>query len=133
MRKLAMVTAAAVLAGGLALGGAPAGAATRRGGNESFCEALLDVSTDVDNSNPTGLNRESAEAIAKSLRRASKFAPRKVKKAMRRLAKLYLRIADGDDAVEVFANQRFLRDSVTYSTYYIDQCFGDVTAPTLDE
>jgi hypothetical protein len=133
MRKVALVTVAMVVLAGFGIGAATAGAAGRRG-NDDFCEALTNISSDVgsDDGSNAGVDPEEAEEVADGLRRAAKEAPRKVKKAMRRLAKRYDRLADGDNPASVFANERFLRDSLTYSTYYLDQC-TDITIPEADE
>jgi hypothetical protein len=138
MRKVALVAVALVVVAGFGIGTATAGAAVRRG-NDDFCEALANVSDDVgsddvgsDDGSGSAIDPDKAEALADGLRRAAKEAPRKVKKAMKRLAKRYDRLADGDNPSSLFANERFLRDSLTYSTYYLDQC-ADITIPETDE
>ena len=134
MRKLAIVTMLAVLTATLGLTAVGAGAAVSRGGNEDFCEALATVGDDfTDSSDSSGIDEDSADEIADGLRDAAREAPRKVKKAMKRLARVYDRITDEESVGSLFATRRFLRDSVTYSTYYIEQCLGDLTIPTLDE
>lgn len=133
MRKLAILTALAVGSAGLSVAALPAGAATSRGeGNESFCETLLEVGQDAGGTGTAGaFDTEAADAVADSLRAAAKFAPKKVKKAMRRMAKVYSNIEEDDDFAAAFANQRFLRDSITYSQYYVEQC-TTITIPTLE-
>jgi len=132
MRRVAVVSVAAVVLVGLGIGSATAGASVRRG-NDDFCDVLAGISSDIDSEDmSTGVDPDAAEAVADGLRDAAKEAPRKVKKAMKRLAKRYDRLADGDNSASVFANKRFLRDSLTYSTYYLDQC-ADITLPEQDE
>jgi hypothetical protein len=133
MRKVALATVVMVVLAGFGIGAATAGAAVRRA-NDDFCEALTDVSSGIGSDDPssTGIDPEAADGVADNFRRAAKEAPRKVKKAMKRLAKLYSRVADGDNAASVFANERFLRDSLTYSTYFLKQC-ADITIPDSDE
>ncbi|MBM3671871.1 MAG: hypothetical protein FJW86_06775 [Actinobacteria bacterium] len=134
MRKLAILAATAVGSAGLLAAAAPAGAATPRVGNDDFCEASVDFQDSF--GVYTGeFDPDSIEALADSLRKASRFAPKKVKKAMRRVAKLYERVADDEeyflellDVTDLARSDlRFVRDSVTYSTYYLETCSVTVT------
>lgn len=131
MRKLSIITATAVSAAGLALGAIPAGAATHLGGNEEFCEALPDVDDFGDpGADPSSVfDPDAADDYADALRDAARHAPKKVKKAIRRVAKVYDNIDDQGVAAASIASERFIRDSLTYSTYYLETC-ADITIPT---
>ena len=128
MRKLAILTAAAVGSAGFLLASMPAGA----GDTDEFCEALVGVGEASAPDASGAFDPEVAESIADGMRDAAKRAPKKVKKAMRRLARVYENI-EGDDAAEdlaaEFASDRFIRDSITYSTYYLETC-ANLTVPT---
>jgi hypothetical protein len=115
---------------GVALSGAVAGASVRRE-NSDFCEAAADVNAQVTDPDNAELTPEDAASAAKGMKHASKFAPKKVKKAMRKLVRTYNRIADGEDISTVFGGEdglAFIRASGVYSRYYLQQC-GDGSGP----
>ena len=93
MRKLAILIAAAVGSAGFLLASMPAGA----GDTDEFCEALVGVGEASAPDASGAFDPEVAESIADGMRDAAKRAPKKVKKAMRRLARVYENI-EGDDA-----------------------------------
>jgi hypothetical protein len=119
MRKVALLTAGSLVLGGLLLAAAPAGAATARGQGSKFCQAFGDSDIPTDG---TEFDEEFAEETADSLRRAAKHAPKKVKKAMRRVAKAYDDIDSEEEAIEAFTDEDLIEDSITYSTYYLEEC-----------
>jgi phosphoribosylaminoimidazole-succinocarboxamide synthase len=123
-----VVTVVAVLVAGSMWAAAPAGAGVSAT-NKKFCAAVADFGEQI--GDPSS-DREEAEEIASSFRKAAKYAPSKVKKAMKKVASLYGRIADGDSPVEVFATggTGFVRAASTFGTYYASQCFDvDITLP----
>jgi hypothetical protein len=127
MRKV-LVAIIAVALVGLGFGVGSAGASVRSVDEEAFCETLNGVSDFSENT----FDPNSYESITGPMREAAKFAPKKVKKAMRRLAKLYDNLSGGneEDAAELFSNQRFLKAQITYSTYYAETC-ADIDIPDV--
>ena len=133
MRTVVTIAVGAVLVVGLALGSARAGASVHRA-NERFCEALRDVSSDIGQGNPDnpgGVSQESARTLVSSYRSAARFAPKKVKKAMKKLAKIYSKIANGGDAEIILTENAapFVKASAVYAPYYAEQCVSP-TIPT---
>ena len=128
MRRVAVMVMAVLVVGSISAA-LPAGASVSAK-NKKFCAAVADFGEQI--GDPTS-DRAEAERVAKAFRKASKYAPRKVKKSMQKVASLYGKIADGDSAVEVFATggTGFVQAAAKFGTYYASQCFDvDITLPT---
>jgi hypothetical protein len=91
--------------------------------------ALPDVSTQ-------DATQGQARNAAKRYKRLSKAdAPKKVKKALKTIARTFERIADGDDAEDVLGDADAIRRYVdaisTFSEYQLDNCTGGFDPPPV--
>jgi hypothetical protein len=129
MRKVAVVTLSVIIAAGLCWAAAPGGASVAEK-NTRFCTAV----SKLGGSGATAggrLSRKNALADAKALRKASKSAPRKIKRAMNTLAGFYDSVAKGKSYRDVLANNAaaYSQAALTFGTYLAQQC-GNSSVPT---
>ena len=117
-RVLGVITAVAAFSAGLGMLAGPASARVEQK-NARFCEILSsDQGAGIDFE---GLGAAEAEYAAKLNRRlAETGVPAKLKKDLKKLAKVYQRIADGEDASTVIADeQAFLGKALTRFSKYV--------------
>jgi len=128
--KFRKVTGGILAAGvAVALLAAPAGARAAQT-NDEFCELLSsDQGVGI---NFEGLDPDEAEYAGTLVRKLIKTGvPKKVKKALKKIAKVYDRIAEGEPAAEVLdaeQQQRILPELSRFSKYFSANCF--VTVPS---
>jgi hypothetical protein len=137
MRKLGVSVMVGVLAATMYVVAAPAGASVS---SKSFCDSIQSAfdSTNFNDSSDGGLG--DLGALADGLRAASKKAPKKIKKAMKKMAKYYDLLAGADvenplenssnaDAQKIISG--FITASGTVYAYVAETCDGlDISGPT---
>ena len=102
-RTLVTIIGTVALTVGLALSATPAGARVAAA-NTEFCTIVSDPGLGIDFE---GLGPEEATYAADLLRDAAKTGvPKKLKKDLRKLAKVYDRIGDGEPAADVVGDQQ---------------------------
>jgi len=119
-RVLGAITAVAALAAGLGMLAVPAGA-RGEAKNDKFCEVLSsDQGAGIDFE---GLGPAEAEYAATLNRKLAKTGvPAKLKKDLKKLATIYERIADGEPANEVVAEeQEFIGKALTRFSKYVQK------------
>ena len=117
-RVLGVTTAVAAFAAGLGMLAAPASARVDEK-NDKFCQILSsDQGAGIDFE---GLGPAEAGYAATLNRKLAKTGvPAKLKKDLKKLAKVYQRIADGEDASTVIADeQAFLAKALTRFSKYV--------------
>jgi hypothetical protein len=136
MRKLAVIVVAGML-GATVYIAAPAGASVP---SKSFCNsvesALSSVSSGSGSSDTSGLG--DLAKLATALRKASKSAPKKIKKAMRTMAKYYDALSnidtdnplDGNTSDLTKTLAKFSAASTTFYTYVSETC-GSLDLPNI--
>jgi hypothetical protein len=130
MRTVAILASLVVLVAGVGWASPPVGARTAEKSTR-FCKAVDTFSGLTTTLAGVQLKKKDAAALAGALRSAAKLAPSKVKRAMKRLATLYERIASAKNPGRVFsANaEALIGASTTFGTYYTQQCTA-VLLPT---
>lgn len=125
MRKVAMVIAAGLLTASVGWPAMPAGASAPAK-DTKFCKANAKLADEIDAlpADTNGIDKKAAAKTAKSIRAAAETAPPKVRKAMRTLASVYQRVADGDSITQIIADKAiaFAKAASTYGTYYVKNC-----------
>lgn len=132
MRKVGAIVVALAVTAGLAFAAAPAGAGVAEKSTKKFCNAVSNAFDDISAGAASGIDEESAGNVAKALRKAAKSAPsKKIKKAMKKLAGFYNRIADGESLGDVFIDAGYARAAATFTTAYLKSCIGDISIPSI--
>ena len=122
-RALVAITAVAALAATLTLSAATAGARVVAT-NDKFCAVVSDQGLGIDFS---GLGPTEARFAAKLMRKAAKTGvPAKLKQDLKKLAKVYDRIAGGESANKVVADQQtFVVKALTrFGKYVAANCIA---------
>jgi hypothetical protein len=123
-------TLALLICGVLVLGAMPAGAGLSDK-EEEFCTAYGELGTTTDPSAgaPTDFDNEQADAEAEEFRDLAKKAPtKKLKKALKRLAKFFQNVSDLDsesDYSDYVASESFAKygkATLIVSTYVLETC-----------
>jgi hypothetical protein len=117
VRAFTFVVVAALATGGLALFAPEVDAAS----NTKFCKAVENISS----ADPT--KASAARNLAKATRKAAKFAPTKVKKALNTMAEYYDAVADAGNDPAKLADVSDLVEEYTkafgvYTSYYVKTC-----------
>ncbi len=130
MRSIRFFVVASLVAGGLSLALVTPAQATATAKTSRFCRDVANLDSQTAGLDPSMTDAD-AGRTATSLRKASKHAPRKVKKALRTMAGVYQRIADGDGVQSVLAEDagKFVSATAKFSTYYVKHCLA-VPVPT---
>ena len=130
MRKIGTFVVATLVAGGLSVAVVTPAQATVAAKTSRFCRDVANFGSGASSLDPSTSNADAGKT-ASGLRKASKHAPRKLKKALKTMAGVYQRIADGDRFRTVISEDagKFVKAIATFSTYYVKRCIG-VTVPT---
>lgn len=122
-RTLVAITAIAAFLATLGLAAAPAGARVVAT-NDEFCAVLSNGIPGLDS---RGLDPDEAKLGAELSRKAAKTGvPAKLKRDLKKLAKIYDRIADGEPAAEVLdadTQTSILPALGRFSKYFAANCF----------
>jgi hypothetical protein len=115
-RALSTIVTVALAAGALAVLAPSAHASTSR---KSFCAIV----TDVDESNFTGADPDSADFAVNQIKKLLKAkAPKKVKKALKVIKKYYEQVADGDVDPTGAPSAKAAKAFATYGMYVANHC-----------
>ena len=130
MRKIGTFFVAALVAGGVSVAVITPAQATVAAKPSRFCRDVANFGSKTSGLDPQ-TSAADAASTATALRKASKHAPRKVKNALRTMAGVYQRIADGDSSQTVVSEDagKFVAATGTFSTYYLKHCLA-VTLPS---
>lgn len=109
---------------GAALVAAPASAA---GDKKRFCTLAFAVGADVTDPGSTELQAENAALLEASYRKLIKPAPtKKLNKAVRTIAKVYGKVADGETVISPGLTADFQTANGTFATYLATRCATDL-------
>jgi len=129
MRRIGIFVVAALVAGGLSVAVVSSASASVAAKSSRFCRDIAKLNTQ--SLGAPGSNPSDSGKLASGLRKASKHAPRKVKKALRTMAGVYQRIANGDSerSVVVEDGGKFSLAAQTFGAYFAKHCIN-ITVPT---
>ncbi len=131
MRKLASLFVTVGVVGGLTLVAAPVGAGVAGrvvAKTSKFCKAIRTFNIPQVSDDPDA--REQAGATAKQLRKISKKATGKTRKAARTLAEAFDGLADGDSAADVLDSD-YVRAAATFASATLKCLVGDAKLPDI--
>lgn len=133
MRKLGVIMITGVL-GATMYVAAPASASVS---SRTFCEAYHEITADVgsvDSEDDVDFDRlrDGADDLASGYRKAAKSAPKKIKKAMKKIASYFEAIGDLDTERDfstylIEQGQTYAKAQATVTQHVISNCLGTTT------
>ncbi len=126
MARVRIILAAALAVAALGVLAGSASASVSSASNPKFCKALTNYSSSSGSSQPS---KNDAKQAIKPYKNALKYAPAKVKSAMKKVISYYgiLAKADKGDLSDLYTGSKYLgyaKAIGTFTTYFVSTCIG---------